>query len=153
MSYHGIPIRLVPDNPETHEPESTYETVVFATLRRCPKLTKLLKTYNTKDVADDAARMKAILAKRAILQAETPEAVDAAAKVAEAASAAAEQATADLANVVHEFLLAGFVGAGYTDDQAERYASMVPPQRLAEIKAAALVGSGRLDFTKALPGA
>lgn len=149
MSFQGIPIRLVPTNPETHEPESNFETAVFATVRRCPKLLQLLQDFARADVAEDGARTKAVLARRKLLDAETPEAVDAAQADAQAQTMAAEEAGATLCNVIHDFLVTGFKGAGYADDQAERYADMVPSDRLRELKAAALVGTGRLDFTKA----
>jgi hypothetical protein len=150
MSYHGIPIRLIPTDPETHEPQSNFETAVFATIHRTPELAACLKAFNRFDVAEDAARAKAILARRALLAAETPEAIDAAEALAQAATEASETATAALAESVRAFLVCGFKGAGYDDLAAERYADMVPMERLRELKAAALVGSGRLDFTKPL---
>ena len=149
MSYHGIPIRLVPDNPETHEPESNFETVVFSTVRRTPELQAHLNEATRLDIAEDGARARVILARRALLDAETPEEIDAAEATTQTAAGKLNEITADLAGTVHSFLLCGFKGAGYDDEAAERYAAMVPPERVNELKVAALLGSGRLDFTKA----
>lgn len=149
MSYHGIPIRLVPTDPETHEPLGNFETAVFATIRRCPALDHHLTEFNRLDIAEDAARAKAILARRELINAETTEAVDAAEAKAQEATANLHKISMALADTIHEFLLCGFKGAGYNDEQAERYAAMVEPDRLQHMKSAAALGSGRLDFTTA----
>jgi len=151
MSYRGIPIKvLAPDDKgELTQPE----TAVFATVRRCPKLAEAVKAVARASVAEEAAGRLAMLASRAIIEAETPAAVTEASSRAEAAAVAAEEATQTYAEAVRAFLLTGFVGAGYTEDAAERYAELVGAQRLGELKAAALVGVGRLDFTRAPAGA
>jgi len=150
MSYIGIPVRLRPTDPETLEESAGFETAVFATTRRCPELLKCLKAFNKLDVHEDATRAKAVLARRKLLEAETPEEIDAAEAEAVKTTDAAEDASAKLCGAVRDFLVTGFRAAGYTEEQADRYAAMVPVERLRELKQAALVGSGRLDFTKAL---
>ena len=150
MSYIGIPVRLRPTDPETLEESAGFETAVFATVRRCPALLKCFKAFNKLDVKEDSARVRTILARRKLLDAETPEDIEAAEADAITTADAHEDANAKVADTVYEFLVTGFKAAGYTEEQADRYASMVPVERIRELKQAALVGSGRLDFTKAL---
>jgi hypothetical protein len=149
MSYIGIPIKIATFNPETGEPTGNFETAVFATLRRCPSLGGLLKDVARAGINEDAAGRIAVLAQRAMLTAETAEDVAKAQEDAAAIAEAAEQATQTLAAAVHAFVVAGFVGAGYTPEQAQRYAEQIGTDRLPQLKTACLVGSGRLDFTQA----
>jgi len=151
MSYRGIPIKvLAPDDKgDLTQPE----TAVFATLYRCPALAELLTAVVKASVAEDVAGRRAVLSSRAVLAADTEQALCAASAAAETAAIAAEEATRVYAGSIRAFLLAGFIGAGYTEEAAERYAELTGAQRLGELKAACLVGVGRLDFTKAPQGA
>ncbi len=149
MSFRGIPIKVATFDPETGEPTGNFETAGFATLRRCPALGGLLKLVVAAGAAEDRAGRLAVLAHRALFAAETPEAVESAAAVYGKAAEESELATQALGGAVHDFVVAGFVGAGYSPDEAERYASQVGTERMQELKGACLVGSGRLDFTKA----
>lgn len=152
MGYQGIPIRVATFDPQTGEPTGNYETAVFATLRRCPELGALLKAVVRAGIAEDASSRLAVLAQRALLTAETVDAVREAQAQAETAAEASEAATQALGEAVYAFVVAGFVGAGYGREAAERYAAMIGPERLPELKGACLVGAGRLDFTKAPTG-
>lgn len=153
MAFQGIPIKVATFDPATGEPTGNYETAVFATLRRIPALGALLKAVVRAGSAETRAGQLALVAQRKLLAAETAEAVEAAAAPAAQAAEDAESATQELGAAIHEFIVAGFVGAGYTADEAERYAAMIGTERLPELKNACLVGAGRLDFSKAPPTA
>lgn len=144
----GIPVKIATYD-EQGEPTGNYEVAVFATLRRCPKLAGLLKAIQRADVAEDAATVRASVARRKLMAAETPEDIDAAETAAMAAMETLCAAQQALADAVHAFLVAGFVGAGYTDEEAERYTAMLPRERYRELNDACLIGAGRLDFTNA----
>ena len=60
-----------------------------------------------------------------------------------------QDASASVFNAINDFIVAGFTGAGYTQEQAERYAANVPADRISELKALCMLGSGTADFTKA----
>lgn len=147
--FRGIPIRLA-----TYDEKGTavnYEVATFATARQCPRLLELLRAVTSAGVYEDAAASLAGLARRRIFEADSAEAIDAARADALKEAANVETATAAYADAVRAFILAGFTEDGYTEEQAERYANMAGTARLAELKAACLVGLGRLDFTTALP--
>lgn len=147
---NGIPVKIV--TPDKDGEYTQFETVCFATLRKCPELAGKLKDIIRADKAETVAVRRAQLAERAILLCEDD------AKLAEleaasvAATEASEAATQAVFDAMREFVTAGLVGAGYTEKQADRYADFLPFDRLAELKAAAMIGSGRLDFSGAPTG-
>ena len=150
MAYIGIPIKVQTQDAEGNWTQ--YEQAVFGTAVRHPRLGPLLRALARASVEEDAAGRLAILASQRLLDAGTPEAVAAAAEEAGARAEAAEQATQAYAAAVRAFVVAGFECAGYDNQAAERYADFLGSTRLGELKAACLIGGGRLDFTKA-PGA
>lgn len=146
-NYVGIPVKVFiqEDNGEC----KNWEILVFATIRRCPALGGLLKKISKLDVKEDACAMRSSLARKKLIEATTEEEIAVAEELAVKAVEESEQATADLAASVREFVVQGFIGAGYTEEAANRNADIIPTEKIRELKAAALVGSGKLDFTKA----
>jgi hypothetical protein len=147
---NGIPVKVA-----TQDADGEYtqvETVCFATIRKCPELAGALKAIIRADKAETVAARRAQLAERAILECEKDAELEALEEAAVKAVEAAEAATQAMFDSVRGFVLAGLKGAGYTETQAERYADYLPFDRLAELKAAAMIGSGRLDFTQARAG-
>ena len=145
MSYVGIPIKL--NLPDEKGEMTVIETAVFATVRRCPELAGLLKDIARADVHEDASLMRVHQARQLLMKATTEEETATAEAAAVKAVENNEDATKVLSDAVRAFLVKGFTGAGYTEEQAQRYADILPPDRLRELKSSALVGSGRLDFT------
>ena len=148
MAYNGIPVIIV--TPDDKGNYTVKETAVFATARKHPDLKGKLKAVVKADVAEDVATAKAVATRQALIDA-TAENIDELAKAAEKAAIKIEDATEAYAAAVHDFIFTGFKGAGYTPEEAERYAMYIDPERLDELKSKCLIGSGRLDFTKAPP--
>jgi hypothetical protein len=65
---------------------------------------------------------------------------------------AANDATQAVMDSIRAFVVTGLTGAGYAPDAVERHADLTPMDRLAELKQAAMLGSGRLDFAAAPTG-
>ncbi len=144
---NGIPVKVA-----TQDKDGEYtqvETVCFATVRKCPELAGALKAIIRADKAETVATRRAQLAERAILECEKDDELASLEEAAVAAVETAEAATQAMFDAVREFVLVGLRGAGYKENQAERYADYLPFDRLAELKAASMIGSGRLDFTRA----
>jgi len=77
------------------------------------------------------------------------EEADKAGNCLDAESAAYYDAQEALMGVIDAFLVAGFLGAGYDKENAERLAAAVPQARLPELIAKARVGAGMMDFSLA----
>jgi len=138
---NGIPVSLKGENGAIEKP-------VFATARKCPALLGKLKDITKADTAETVAARRARDAEARIGSC-TAEELDAVAVEAEGKALAAQAASVAVMDAVHEFLLAGFAGAGYTPEQAEYYTSLIGPERLQELKAKCLLGSGVVDFSPA----
>jgi len=146
--YVGIPIKLLTYD-EKGEPTGNFETAVFATARKCSALLKCFRDMAKAEVADSKATRKAVFAAKKLNAAETEEEIDTAAELADKAATTSEQTQQALMDAIFSFVTTGFKGAGYTAEEAERYAELVEPKRLMELKAASQYGSTRqLDFTK-----
>lgn len=74
--------------------------------------------------------------------------LDEAAAKFETASDAIEEINVELCELTYQFYLAGFKGAGYTDELAEKYAAGCDPTDLQTYRDHALTGCGVVDFTK-----
>lgn len=143
---NGIPVKIKverQDNPE----EFDIERPVFATARKHPKLKGCLKEIMKASVRQDVAERKAALVYERLREAANDDEIEAAGEAVVAATEAVENAGEELLRLVQEFVVEGFLGAGYPPDAANRYASYVPPERLSDLKATCLLGSGSLDFT------
>lgn len=151
MAYVGIPIKVQTQDAEGNWTQ--YEQAVFGTAIRHPRLGELLRALARASVDEDAAGRLSILAQRKLLEAGTTAEVASLADEARAAAEAAETATQAYAAAVRAFIVAGFECAGYDREGAERYADLLGSTRLGELKAACLIGGGKLDFTKAPGGA
>jgi hypothetical protein len=143
---NGIPIIL----PSLTEP-GQIERPVFATVRRCPELLAKLKAIQRATIAEVVAAKKAAIAAAAVDTA-TPEDLDTVAKNAADVSDALTDASSEVFAAIRAFVLCGFTGAGYSPEQAEKYADMVPADRLGELRYACQLGCGLLDFTKPQTG-
>lgn len=120
----------------------------FATARAHPEMDALLLECARADVAEGSAVRLTALRLEALEKAATPDDISTATAALEEAVTARHQATTRLMTAIHEFLAKGFLLAGASPENADLYASLVPPERLAELKAIALFGAGSLDFTK-----
>ena len=147
-------ILKVPTRNEAGDPDGNVETVVFATVRRCPGLAKALKRL-TKCEIEDAKRTKLLeVAYKQLQDAKTVEEVESAAAATDTAAQASETATQAYLDAAYDFIIEGLKGTNaYTADECERIAALIEPDRYAEIKARAQLGSGVLDFTRAPKGA
>ncbi len=145
MSYIGIPITI--NTPDEKGDYVNVERAVFATIRKCTELSSLLKEINTCDIKEDASAIRVQSARKKLIEATTEEEIQIAEDLAIKAVEHSEDCTQRLASAVRNFIVKGFMGAGYTEPEAQRYADLMPPERLRELKASCLVGSGRLDFT------
>ena len=141
---NGIPIKLA--SPDENGAFTNIETPVFATVRKCPKLLGLLKAVDQADLAETAAGRRVQLATEAMVDADEST-LEAITERASAAASAALEASLALCTAIRDFVHAGFVGAGYTPADADRYADLIGADRLAELRAATLLGAGRLDFS------
>lgn len=143
---NGIPITLkVPreDNPE----ECDLLKPVFATIRKHPKLRQSLADIRKANVAHEVAEKRLTLAYNQLVDAANDDEVEKAGDAIAARSEAYEKASENLVNAVHDFVVEGFLGAGYPPEKAEEFAALIPADRLVELKAATMVGNGSLDFT------
>ena len=143
---NGIVITL--KAPDADGAMTQVERPVFATARRHPELLAKLKAIARADIAETAAARRHALANDALVAAATSDDVDACQKAAEATADAVQAASEAVFAAVRAFVLEGFMGAGYTSDAAERYADLVPAERIAELKARCMLGGGIVDFTK-----
>jgi hypothetical protein len=149
--YVGIPIRI-----PTYDDKGDavgYELAVFATVIRNPSLSEYLKQISKKDAEEDAAIVKASISRRKLMSAETEAEVDSCTEAVISALDKATSATMALNEAIRAFVVKGFTLAGYTEEQAQRYTDMIGYDRIRELKSASMVGSGRLDFTKATTAA
>lgn len=146
---NGIPVTL--KAPDEQGNFTQIEKPVFATVRKCPELLGLLKAIGRSSIAEALAAKQAAAAAGALEKAENGE-LEKAAEAAGIASDKLTDATAGVFRAIREFVMAGFTGAGYTTDQAERYAALIPAERLGELRAACQLGCGPLDFTRPLAG-
>jgi len=119
--------------------------LVFASTRKCPKLLGCLKTIKDisrklrmvdlrmdaaeRAISADSSNSKALRAYEGIME-ET-----------DTLQAAYYQAVGD-------FYLTGLLGAGYTEDLAERYSTCFGPEEFLQMQALCLTGGGFADFTK-----
>ena len=142
---NGIPVKLIV--PDEHGNPTQVETPVFATVRRCPAILGALKAISRATIAEVVAAKRARAAGLAVDDAECAE-VEAAATVANSAADALADATAAVFAAVRGFVVCGFTGAGYSDEQAQRFADLVPAERIGELRQACQLGCGPLDFTK-----
>lgn len=143
---NGVPVKLV--SPDERGNMTQVETPVFATVRRCPALLGALKAISRASITEAVAAKRARADALAVEKAEGgPELDDAANAAGEAADALAD-ATAGVFAAIRAFVVCGFTGAGYTEEQAQRYADLVPADRLNELRQACQLGCGPLDFTK-----
>lgn len=147
MAVNGIPVKLT--TPDKDGNLTQIETVCFATVRKCPALAGALKDVIRADKAETAAVRRAQLAERAIMLCEDAAQIASLETDAIKAAEAAEDASQALFDAIRAFVVQGLAGAGYTTEQADRYADLIPRERLPELKAAAMIGAGRLDFTLA----
>jgi hypothetical protein len=139
----GLVIKLRdPDNP------ANVVKAQFATIRSCPEMEVLLRECARTQVAETAAIRKYQLALDEIDAAETPQAVDDALAKANSANEARLDAGNALLAAIHAFVVRGFVNGGADQENAERLASIVGPEDLAELKMKCQFGSGVVDFTR-----
>jgi hypothetical protein len=144
---NGIPVKLT--TPDKDGNLTQIETVCFATVRKCPKLSGAVKDIIRADKAETGAVRRAQLAEQALSTCEDADALDELQKKSTDTAEAANDATQAVMDSIRAFVLTSLIGAGYKAEQAERYADLIPMERLPELKAAAMIGSGRLDFTTA----
>jgi hypothetical protein len=167
---HGFTIRI---NGDDGKPM----TVVFASTRKCPALLGILKSIRsaqkkydrlvldrgiwrsriqslanadtsvTKDATgadivggDPYANEESFAALQA--------SVAAAATQFEAISDATDDVNTELCDLTYQFFLAGFKGAGYNEDLAEKYAAACDPADLPALRDRTMTGCGVVDFTK-----
>lgn len=142
---HGFPVVLDSDI------EGGVETAYFPSGRRCPALFGKLKAIYAANSHLAKAAKRAGLAAQRLAEADEA-ATDAAAEAHSAAEQAVIDAHENLASALHDFTITGFLGAGYTQNEAARLAQMVPDHRLCELVEAAKMGASRLDFSQAGKG-
>lgn len=143
---NGVPVKLA--CPDERGNMTQVETPVFATLRRCPALLGALKAISRASITEAVAAKRARADALAVDRAEAMDDLDAAANAAGEAADALADATAGVFAAIRAFVVCGFTGAGYTEEQAQRYADLVPADRLNELRQACQLGCGPLDFTK-----
>lgn len=136
---NGIPIEIKVGND--------IESPVFATARKCPGLLGKMKAINKADAVESGAARQHELAAQALDQA-TAEELKKAETALQKASDNALDASAAVMTAVHDFIVAGFLGAGYKAEDAERYTELLDMERVQEIKAKCLYGAGRVGFPK-----
>jgi hypothetical protein len=146
MSINGVPIKLIA--PDERGNLTQTETPVFATVRRCPALLGALKAINRASIAEAVATKRARAEAAGVDEADGFDQLDAAAAAAGEAADALADATAAVFAAIRAFVVCGFTGAGYTEEQAQRYADLVPADRLNELRQACQLGCGPLDFSK-----
>ena len=142
MAVNGIPVTLKSES-------GTPETAVFATVKKHPKLRECLHNIAAADIRETVAGRRFRDANE-LLQTCNPDKLDTLAASAEDAADNAQAATQAVFDAIHAFTLEGFIGAGYDQTQAERFADMVDVERLAELKAKCMLGTGHVDFTAAV---
>ncbi len=120
----------------------------FATIRTNPEMDALMRACARADVAENAALKRMELALRKMEEAKDEEALAAAEAAIQEASDKRQDASLALVAAVREFVVRGFILGGSSEESAELFADIVPPERLPELKAACLFGAGALDFTK-----
>lgn len=120
----------------------------FATARTNPEMNDLMLECARKDVSENAALKRLELALEKLQAATDEETLLAAEKLVQDASDKRHAASAALVDAIHAFVVRGFELGGSSPETAELLASITPPERLQELKAACLFGSGSLDFTR-----
>jgi hypothetical protein len=148
MAINGIPVTI-----KTTDDKGAFTQVerpVFATVRRCPELLGKIKAIGRATIAEAKAARKASACATRMVECK-PEEIDALAQEADAASDELSDRTAAVFAAVRDFVVTGFTGAGYTPDQAENYANMIPQEMIGELRSACQLGCGPLDFTKPAP--
>jgi hypothetical protein len=139
---NGIPVHLKgADESGAH----VLEKAVFATARKCPELSGLIKAIARADVAETAAARRADAANSRLRDC-TPDEIDQAEAEAAAAFDRLQDASQAVFDAIRAFVVRGFTAAGYDQANAERYADLVEPGRLGELKAKCLMGAGMVDF-------
>jgi hypothetical protein len=142
---NGLPIKLIRESEAGNELETAY----FASFRKYPELSKLCKAMV---MAESTVRRSEKLVQLATRSLENASDVDEAEKAADALDVASDSyydAQDALMAAADAFLVAGFVGAGYDQENAARLAAAVPQSRLPEVVARARIGSGVMDFSMA----
>ncbi len=120
----------------------------FATIRSNPEMDALMRACARADVAENAALKRLELALRKMEAATDEESLAAAEAAIQEASEKRQDASLALVAAVHTFIARGFELGGSSAETAELLASITPPERLPELKAACLFGAGALDFTR-----
>lgn len=142
MAINGIPVTL-------KNSEGTVENAVFATVKKHPKLLKCLHKIAAADIRETVAARRFRDAD-ALLQTCDPAQLETFAAAATEASEKAQAATQAMFDAITAFTVEGFVGAGYDREEAERFAGLVDVERLAELRAKCMLGTGHVDFTAAV---
>ena len=145
MGINGIPITL--RNPEN---DADVIKPVFATTRRHPELLTRLKAITSTSIQHDVAQRRADLAQAELQEAAAGD-IARVAKDLEKAAQAAFDAQLAYFKAVHDFVVEGFIGAGYKADQAAEYADAIGLEDVSRLQANCLMGGGALDFTKPPP--
>jgi hypothetical protein len=140
----GIPCKVkVPDEKGNLTDVITFH---FATFRACPKLAVIVKDLQRLQTSARVARRRAEILEQEIDECADDTALD---EIAVRLTAARESASAldDQAVALYEqFVTAGIVGAGYSEDDASRFFAMIDQSHIPDLINKARLGAGRIDF-------
>lgn len=120
----------------------------FATARSHPELTEKLKTIASCDTSESLLGRRRELAMGELATATTEAELNEAAETLQKATDAVNDASMVLFEAIRDFIVTGFQMAGATQELAEKLAGLVDIERLPELKAKCLFGSGAVDFTR-----
>lgn len=141
---NGIPCQIKTEDEKGNF--TKVETFVFASFRKAPKLVGILKKLNKEETKGAKIERLVKLAAEELDLAAADQ-VDAAAEKLEKITDQSFNQDGKVNDLFHEFMIAGLTEAGYTETDAERYASYMEMDRLPELIAKARMGAGRVDFS------
>lgn len=140
---NGIPCQIKTEDEKGNF--TKVETFVFASFRKAPKLVGIIKKLTKTET--DAARLARLIDLAAADLASAPiDKVDAAAENLGKLKDEAYALDDKMNNIFHDFVITGLTEAGYTPQDAERYASYIDMERIPELISKARMGAGRMDF-------
>jgi hypothetical protein len=139
---NGIPVKIKVETANGDDCETAY----FASFRKCPKLAEIVRRIAAAELDMKKTERLRQIADERLSEAETPESVEEAAGRISDANGRCLDAQDSLAGAVDDFLVEGFLAAGYDRENSERLAASIPIGRVTEIVARARTGSGFCDF-------
>lgn len=141
---NGIPFKIKKDT----EQGAAFETVYFATFRKCPELAVKAKAIAAKERKLAAVARKAQLSANDMMnKAANASEVDAKLSEIDQYAEEGELLTAEIEKERVELVVMGLKGAGYAEIDALRIAGEIPSDRITELAQSSRLGSGALDFT------